>query len=277
MAESEITTGIGLRHVRVAPRDDDGAIEVPSGQQIDSPYAGIRIEGAVALTLTIPDPQRVAARGDDRTYYTFQLPPTDSPSGELRVTKTNVNAVEILSGTKEFGSPNVRKVGFATDKAGEEPAVLLWGSRQAIDSEAGSQYFGQQVWHTYVLLNALATIRPASMEDATVGEIVYALVANDASVDEFGTLFTEDQHGFTLCPYIMAITKDKFWMDSFVGDNSQTTFNLTYAPSTNDVEVVAVEGVSQVDPTHYSISGKVLTFVAAPGTDEKIVVEYTYA
>jgi hypothetical protein len=277
MPQNVITTGIGLRHVRLAVRDADGTIEVPAGQTIDEAYAGVQIEGALALTLTVPDPQRVTARGDDRAYYTFQLPPTDLPSGELRVSKTNMAAVALLSGTKEFGSPPVRKVGFATDKQGDEPAIVMWGSRRGIDSETGSAYFGQQIWQTYVLLNALATVRPAAMEDAGVGEFTYALVSNDASADEFGTIFTEAVHGFTTGPFVMVITVDKFFLDAFVGDGAQVTFDLTSTPSANDLNIVAVNGVVKADPADYSISGNTITFTAAPAADAKIIAEYTYA
>jgi hypothetical protein len=277
MAQNEITTGIGLRHVRLALRGEDGTVEVPSGLGAGVAYAGIRIEGAVALTLTIPDPQRVTARGDDRTYYTFQLPPTDSPTGELRVTKTNMAAVSILTDTEQFGSPPVRKVGFATDKQGLEPAVFIWGMRRAIDSEEGSVYFGQQVWQTYLLLNAIASIRPAAMEDAAVGEFTYAIVANDATVDEFGALFTELSHGFTLCPYVMVITKDKFWIDAFLGSAGNDSFALTSAPSANDVNLVAVDGVMKEEGTDYNITNNLLVFGSAPAAGAKIIAEYTYA
>ncbi len=274
---AQVSTGVGLRHVRVSLRDTDGLIEIPAGTAIGTAYNGLRIGGALALTITLPDPQRVIARGDDRAYYTFQLPPTEGPTGELRVTKTSFDVIALLTSTKKFGSPPVRKVGVATDKQGEEPQLVMWGSRRAIDSTEESDYFGQQVWQTYLLINALASLRPAAMEDAAIGEFIYSVAANDAAVDEFGTDFTEGVHGFTLCPYIMIVTVGKYMLDAFLGDNAQVAFTLSQVtPSSGQPVTVAVDGVIQTDPGQYSVATNVVTFVAAPALGAKIIVEYEY-
>ena len=276
---NEITTGIGLRRVRVAVRDTDGAIAVPDTVSIGDAYEGLPIGGALALTLTIPDPQRVTARGDDRAYYTFQLPPTETPSGELRVSKTSSSVIALLSGTKVWGLSPQRKTGFATDKQGDESAIVLWGMRQAIDSDEASPTFGQQVWQTYILLNALATVRPAAMEDAAVGEVTYSIAANDSSVDEFGKAFTIVTNGFTKAPYIMVVSRNKFGLDAFLGDNSETEFTLSHADAWDETGVtqVYIDGVAKSTPGDYSVSDGVVTFTSPPADGAKIIVEYEWA
>jgi len=255
---NQVTTGIGLRRVRVAERDTDGTIAVPDTVSAGEAYEGLPVGGALALTISIPDPQRITARGDDRSYYTFQLPPTESPTGELRVSKTSSDVIALLTGTKVFGESPVRKIGLATDRQGNEPAVLLWGMRQAIDSEDGSPTFGQQVWQTYILLNALATPRPAAMEDATVGEVTYSIAANDASVDEFGASFSVDTHGFTKAPYIMVVSQGKFGLDAFKGDGSTTDFTLSHASTWRSTGVtrVYVDGTAKEVTADYTISNQ---------------------
>lgn len=273
-----VSTGVGLRNVRVAERDDDGTVKVPSGTAVGVAYRGLKVGGATALTVTIPDPQRVPARGDDRTYYTFQLSPTESPTGELRVTKSNFDVIALLTGTLRFGSPPMRKVGLGTDKQGEEPAVVLWGSRQAIDSEEGSAQFGTQIWQTYFFLNALAAVRPATMEDATVGEITYGIVGNDATVDEFGATLTTAQHGFTKAPFIMITSRYKFMLEAFEGDGLQTQFTLSETPQSGGVLLVAVEGaIKEAGGADYDVSGSIVTFAASVADGEKIIVEYEYS
>jgi len=42
MAQNEVSTGIGLRRVRVALRDTDGTIDVPAGQAVDDHIAQLR-------------------------------------------------------------------------------------------------------------------------------------------------------------------------------------------------------------------------------------------
>ncbi len=277
MARNEITTGIGLRHVRVALRDDDGTIQVPAAIAIGTAYPGLRISGAQALTLNVPDPQRVTARGDDRAYYTFNLPPTETPTGELRVSKTNGPVIAMVTGTKLFGSPVLRKkMGLATDRQGLESAVVMWGSRQGIDSEDGSVYFGQQIWQTYIILNALSTMRPATMEDATIGLVNFAVTANDATVDELGVLFTTDANGFTKSSYLLVITLNQFMIDAFLGDDSEDEFTLSQTPINAASLQVSLDGVMLVLTTDYTLSNDVLTMVLAPGDGSKIIVEYEY-
>ena len=278
-SRNEITTGIGLRMVRVALREDDNMIDVPAGTAVGTAYNGIRIGGAVALTVTIPEPNRVIARGDDRAYHTFQLPPTETPSGELRVSKTAMDVIAMLTGVIVFGTSPQRKIGVGTDVQGEEPAVVMWGSRQAIDSDQASSYFGQQVWQTYVLLNALATPSPAAMEDQAVGELTYAVSANDSGVDELGTTFVSGTHGFTKAPYIMIVTLGKYMLDAFMGDAAQVAFTLSQATvDTNGALVVAVDGVVQTITTDYTVSSNVVTFEAGstPAASAKIIIEYEY-
>lgn len=276
-ADYDVSTGIGLRHVRVALRDEDGTILVPADQPVATAYNGRRAGGALALTLTIPEPQRVTARGDDRAYHTFILPPTEKPTGELRVSKSNLELIAMLTGTKKFGVGPAYKVGLATDAQGQEPELILWGCRQAIDSEEGSGTFGRQIWQTYFLLNALGSVRPATMEDAAVGELTYSLVANDSGVDELGREFTVDEHGFTKAAYLLIVTDGKFMLDSFLGDGIETDFTLSQEPEEGGVIVCTVDGVEKVETTHWTRVGKVVTFLVAPADGAKILFEYEYA
>ena len=274
-----ITTGIGLRLVRMAKRDTDGTIDIPTtGAWVPSAgvgYEGIQAEGALRLTLNVPDPRRVTARGDDRGYYTFQLPPEDLPTGELAVSKTHMDIIAMASDTNEFGSTPIRKIGLATNKMGEEPAMFIRGSRQAVDTQDGSASFGTQIWQTYLVLNALVAHRPISFEDGNVGEFVYPLSANDATVDEFGVLFTPGVHGFTKAPYIMAVTQGKFGLDAFVQASARTQFTLTHTTlRAATTPLVSVAGVMTF--SGWSESNGVITFDSPPTDAAKIIVEYEY-
>ena len=271
---SEKSTAIGLRYVWVAERDTDGTIKVPSTQDVDTAYAGINLTGSVGLTVTIPDPNRVPANGDDRVYHTFQLAPTESPTGELRLTKTHLDAIALLTGVNVFGSPPFKKVGVATDQQGLEPGVVIWGSRQAIDSDASSEYYGTQIWQTYIFLNAIATPKPAPMEFQAVSEFTFSVVANDATVDECGTAFALGTHGFTKTAYLVVHSLGKFGLDAFVGDDSELTFELSQTPTATATIVVAVNGT--VQNTGWSHANGVITFEAAPAAAAKIIVEYEW-
>ena len=272
--QNATATFVGLRAVRIALRDTDGVIEVPAGTATGTAYAGLEAGGAQALTLAIPEPQRVPATGDDRVYHTFQLPPTEGPSGELRVSKTSLDLIALLTGTNRFGSPPVRKVGLATDQQGDEPAIVLWGSAQGIDSEAGSDYFGQRVWYTYLVLNGVASLKPPAMEYQNVGQFVYAISGNDSTVDEFGVSLSETVHNFNAAAYFLIVTSKKFWLDAFLGDGAEVDFTLTNTPYSTATLVVAVDGA--VMNSGWSRTAKVITFDSAPADGAKIIVEYEY-
>ncbi len=272
--QQSVSTGIGLRKVRGFLRDTDSLPTVPAGTAIGTAWEGYVLDGALALSPTIPEPNRVPARGDDRIYHTFSLPPTEGVTGELRLSKLHMVFAAAVAGTNVFGSPPNRKVGLATEKVGLEKALILYGCRQAIDSEDGSAYFGQACWVTYIFLNSIAVLRPPTMEDQAIGESVYAVTANDSTVDELGTAFTEVTNGFLRTPFMIVVSKDLFHLDAFLGDNIEDEFTLSHTPTATSQTIVSVDGV--VQHSGWSEASGVVTFSAAPADGAKIVVEYEY-
>lgn len=271
-------TGIGLRHVRVALRDTDGTIKVPAGTSAGTAYAGIQVAKAKALTVTLADPQRIAARGDDANFHTFNEAPTDSPSGELRTAVTDTEVIALLTSVKRYGSGERREVMLGTNKLGEEDAVMMWGYRKAIDAEVGSATYGLRVYQTYIFLNCYATVRPATMEDSQVGETTYAVTANNSSVDQFGRTLTEAIHGCTEAPFIIVQSRYKYWLDAFVGDNVETDFTLTKTTQTKvGVSTSPTElWVAGASATFTCTAGGVLTPTSKPTLGQKVIVGYEF-
>lgn len=276
MGANEITSGIGLRMVRVALRDTDGTIKVPAGTAVGTAYNGLQVGGARALTITVPDAVRVPVTGDDRVYYQWQLPPTENATGELRVSKIAHPIIALVTGTKQWGSPNRRKIGWGTDKQGEEPEIVLWGCRQVIEADESLAAFGQKRWETCYVLNALAHPRPSTMEYQTVSEMIFSVVANDATVNELGTAFSIAINGFTKAELLGIVTDKKYMLDAFLGDNSQVTFTLSQTPYETGIFNVTKDGVVQHYTTHWTRSGAVITMVSAPALNAKLLVEYEY-
>lgn len=204
MAANEISTGIGLRHVWIIARDDGGG------------YTGtpIRIQGSLAMNVTLPEPRRVNARGDDVTYYTFSLPPEENPTGELRVSKADLDVFSLVSGVTAGGTPPDHRMALATNLQGEEPACVLWASRKAVDTEEDAADFGDQIWQCYVLPNAILVLRPSTFEDGTVGEWIYSVVANPSAVDEDGTEFAPlgvpGAEGIKTACMLLYVTDDEY-------------------------------------------------------------------
>jgi hypothetical protein len=267
-------TPVGLQHVRVALRDTDGTIKVPAGQPVATAYAGLQVSGATALSVKIPKPQSVPAAGDDRIYYTFQLPPDAAVEGELKTTKENVEVHALVTGTNAWGSDPIRKIGFATDVQGDEPPLFMWGRRRGVDSRPGSANFGQKCWEMWLFLNALATPSPESAEKGKIGEQTYSVVANDSSTDEHGEAFTLATNGFTAAPFVKIITQGKPMIDAWVGDESETEFNLSEStgPLAGTTPEVYVDGVRDFTAV---VAAGVVTLLA-PQNGKKIICLYEY-
>jgi len=276
MAVNERTSGIGLRHVRVGLRDTDGVLAVPSGTAIGTAYSGRRAEGANALTIAVPDPVKVPVTGDDRVYYTWVLPPTENSAGELRVSVNDTQMIALVSGTKQFGSTPRRKVGFGTNNQGDEPELCIWGCRQVIEADESEATYGTKKWETYYILNGIAFIKPSSMEYQQVQNDVYAIQANDATVSEMGTAFTDVLNGFTKAEFLKIVTTKKYMLDAFEGDAAQVTFTLSQTPYESGIFNITLDGVVQSETTHWTRVTNVVTMLIAPGLAAKLIVEYEY-
>ena len=276
MSVNERTSGIGLRHVRVGLRDTDGVLAVPSGTAIGTAYSGRRAEGANALTIAVPDPVKVPVTGDDRVYYTWVLPPTENSAGELRVSVNDTQMIALVSGTLQFGSTPRRKVGFGTNNQGDEPELCIWGCRQVIEADEDEATYGTKKWETYYILNGIAFIKPSSMEYQQVQNDVYAIQANDATVSEMGTAFTEVLNGFTKAEFLKIVTTKKYMLDAFLGDAAEVAFVLSQTPYEAGIFNITLEGAVQTETTHWTRVTDTVTMVAAPGSGEKLIVEYEY-
>jgi hypothetical protein len=273
-----VSTGIGLRHVRAAVRDDDGTFLVPATVPTGTAYAGVQALKSRALTVTPAEPQRITARGDDANYHTFQEAPTENPTGELRTQTSDISLIALLTSVKDFGSPNQRMVAISSDKVGKEDPIIIWGTRKAVDTEPGSASYGQRVWETYIILDAYVSARPPTMEDSQIGEFVWSMSVNNSAVDHLGRPFTEALHGCTEAPYLMLHTRYQFFLDAFVGNGEEKEFTLTKGASVkHDTStsplIAAVNGV--VTPVTVSEAG-VVTFAEAPADGAKIMVQYEW-
>jgi len=274
------STGVGCRIAYVGIRDDDGTMKIQGSPAAGTAYAGIRADRARALTVTPAEPQRIAARGDDVTYYTFQVSPADSPVGELRTQQSDTALIALITSVTDFGSGNVSMVPLSSDKVGTEDPIMVWGSRIAIQSGTGLAQ--TRVWETYIILNAIASARPQPFEVDVINEFVWSLAGNNSSTDQFGRTMTSGIHGCTEAAMVMVKTRYKFFMDVFEGDGAEDEFTLTQGSDVIDDAhddaatspvFCFVDGVSTAKTV--SAAG-VVTITPAPSDGAKIVVQYEY-
>ena len=66
----------------------------------------------------------------------------------------------------------------------------------------------------------------------------------------------------------------QFTVDQFTANGSGQTFVLSETPASANTLVVSVDGVLQVAPENYSVSGTTLTFTEAPDASSNVVVKH---
>lgn len=274
MATNDNYMAVGLRRVFVAKRNTtSGVMEIPAGTPAGTAYYGVRAQGALGLTPTPAAPNRVPVNGDDLLQHTFSLPPRESFTGELRVSKTDFEVIALLTGVKVFGSGDIRKVAVGTDKQGSEDDVVIWGYREAAVGDDELTTYGNRRWELVYFPNCRVNLRGNPWQDATAAEITYDIIANLSRVDEAGVTLTEAVHGCTRAPCIMVHTTNKPWIDVFEGDGSETDFTLSQAAYVDSDSIqVWIDGVS----TAFSETNGVVTPTGGVADGETLVIEYEW-
>jgi len=272
----KITTGIGLRHVRIGLRSSDGVIELPSDHVVGTVYPGIQLSGAATLTLTPPDPERVTARGDDRVIQTFHLPPTEGWTAELTTVKQDLPAIAMVTGVEQWGEATLFEGAvMGTDREGDEPDLIMWAQRRAVDTDPASSTYGATVWEGVEIPCCKATPQPSSKEQSTVGEHRYAISMQQVAVRIVGEAFTLTDHGCTKATIFPVTAKPgKLFYDFDEGNAVQTEYVLTHTPTSATDIYVYVAGTEEPAGWSLDVETKTVTFTAAPDDGDTVVFMY---
>ncbi len=186
--------------------------------------------------------------------------------------------VALITGTKQWGSSPIRKVGLASDKQGLEPSVIVWGSSFSadIDPTTGTKV---QAYQTYIFLDAQMSPMAPAKERATVGEMRYSMVANDSLTDEVGAQFNTSINGFTQSPFVVVTTRGRLGICAWKSNGSNTTFNLPvgeFPLYSGSAPEVYVNGVRQTSGVTVNAALGTITFTTAPANGAKIIALYEY-
>jgi len=123
----------------------------------------------------------------------------------------------------------------------------------------------QQPVQSYTIANDNVTL---TFSEAPVnGAVIYVLHQGNAT--------------YQMIPVVGSVTPDKlsenlrnFTLDTFTGNGSTTTFNLSQTPTTANSLLVTVDGIVQTPTTNYTLSGSGLIFTSAPDSGTAITVTH---
>jgi len=274
----QIVTGIGLRHVRIGPRNaDDGIMTMPDDHVVGTVYPGIQLSGAATLTLTPPEPERVPARGDDQVYWTFHLPPTEGWTAELTCSKLDLPAISMITGVLQWGEAALFEgLAMGSDREGLEVDLILWGQRKAVDTDPASQTYGAEVWEAWEVLCCKMTPLPPSKEQSAVGESRYSITLQKVTRRIVGETFTQADHGCTKAVLFPVIAKTgRIFYDFDVGNAVQDAFVLTHTPTSATDIYVYVAGTEEPAGWSLDVGTKTVTFTSPPADGDALAFMYT--
>ena len=238
-----------------------------------------RVKGVKSANPNVPDPEVVAATGDDTIQGTFIFD-SGSPS-QFEVTKSvfdlNFDALAQDILIRDFADA-------ATTVMRPNPVdypdfCLIFNSRTKKKEQALE---GKKAWSGYIV--PVSTVFPRfgnGMTERTVADDLLNVIMQPTGTYPWGLTMTTLLNGTEQGDAIPFNADYPLHMQRFTGDNSRTTFQLDYTPisvaktlavvSTASSDFGAAVTVSSVSP-----SLKQLTLAIAPAQDAELVVLYQF-
>jgi len=263
-AASQQITSVSFRGVQLFSLDADGYPLVSSTTE----YAGIRIIGAKALTLNMPEWQRLTATGDDRVLAQFVLPPQEGVTGEARVGALDMISEALAAGVnvKTIGaSGEAKALVFGTDKV-TLPTLGVLGWRGAKSVADGDEGRGHYEW---ILMQAKLSPVGGEWGERTTEERRMLVTAQVIGRWIWGEALAVLDEGVTEMQGAIGSSEYIPRICAFEGDGVEDEFTFGREAVSTDKIIVFVDGVEDVTVTK-AVGG--LTFVAAPADGAKIVV-----
>lgn len=271
MASPQIASGAGLRHVRFWLVDVDG---FPSGSQSGSDgYSGRRLEGVKTFQANVPDVQPIRHTGDDRVFAQDHLPPTELETATITTGKTNLIVDAELSGIEIETLGDMQILGYGTDQQGFEEQVIVYGWRQALNTEEGSADFGTRQYITTIYNSCRLTPKGGQMSEGAADENSYNLTPTPTTKKIWGEEFDADTLGYSTAIKTVLITDNPIMIERFDAPGGVTTFLLDFAPITAAKTKAFVDGTATTVAS-VNVSAKTATLSPAPSAAAVVVIVY---
>jgi len=122
-------------------------------------YDGYSVGGHVSFGYEPADPEVISHPGNNQVLQQDSLPSLDPSSGELEVSRTDVDTIALLTNTKVNTTlmTNVNSVGWRTNQQGTEPTVAF------VTYAQGKLPNGTRGWSTFVFGKSVIIPKPKGM------------------------------------------------------------------------------------------------------------------
>lgn len=241
----------------------------------DGTGAGLgRLYGAKTAPISINEPDRVNATGDDTALAQFSFDSNELPNGVLEFAVTALDVEAIMQGTNTFDVADTR-LGLRQPKDVTRPDICLILQARGKSYDSGSR--GQSRWHGVIVPVCTITPMGADFSERSPANSRYAITAQNADTLPWGATLQSAVHGSEQAPMIPFVADNPITMHAFQGDNSETVFTLGQIPVSTAKTAVYVNGLVQSSGWTLDTTAKTITFSVAPASGAMITVFYEFS
>lgn len=271
MATTEIVSGAGLRRIHTFALDAAG---YPSGDQSGADgYDGIRVEGAQGVAITTPDSQPIVHVGDDVAFAQDFLPPNTIVTANITTGKSNFTLDAIVTDTLVHVVGEGNLIGRQTNVAGNEIDLATIYYRQALDTDEDSASYGLRRWKVGMFPKNRMVPKGSSADQGAADQNSYNVFPTPSLKYPWGLAFSEANNRFTQSAWIEGSYEYPPMLERWTGNNTLSTFNLTWTPVTVAKTIVYVNGAA-VTVDSVDTGNKTVTLNAAPGNAAVVTAWY---
>ena len=255
--------GVGTRRAILYELNATGS---PAATSV-TPYSGVNIVGAKALTLTIPDARMITHVGNDSALQVDFLPPTTAVSGSMDIADEDQAVYSILTGNKSVTLGESLVQGIASSNQGYETQVALLVFQQSLSNT------GARNWRWVLCPKTLIYPHPGGFDDNPAVH-KFQLAPSVVTAHLWETAFAAATEGFTRA---QALLGQSHYMPSIVAWLS-TTSNTAFALPALEPAVSVTKMVVWVDGvlTTMATMGTTQIATTALGNNHRVVCFYEH-
>ena len=216
-----------------------------------------RLYGAKTAPVQIKEPDTVVATGDNDALVSFQFEAAELPDGVITMAPRDLDFEALIQGTSTYALQQ-QKFGVRQPGNASPPSMCLLLMRRAKTWGVNSK--GAVVYDIELIPSCTLTPLGAEWGERAVNPFGYKVTLNKAGHFPWGETFASTNIGTDSGPVIPIDSDNPIHAVPFQGDGATTAFTVPYTPIGTSRMLVFVDRILKTLTTHYTVSGKTITF-----------------
>jgi len=270
-ATTKISSGSGLRRLDIFLQDTSG---YPDGDQSGADgYDGTRLTGVKGFVPTVPDVVTIQHTGDDVTFAQDYFAPSELPTATITSGKTNLDIDSILQGTTVQTIGEAQMGVLNTDKDGQEPDVIVQTTRQSLDTDPASAFYGKRRWNTDFYPISRVVPKAGSSDQGSDDTNNYNVIQTKAGQTPWGVGLSDANNGATEAVRLRFVAEYPLRLERWTADGTLDTFNTAMTPVSVAKTQVWANGTAQT-VNSVDTGSDTFTLSAVPSANAVVVALY---